>query len=162
MGITVTADEADKRIEGMREKRKEIARKGGPAAAQEMNDRVLELDRTAIHNPNPRYVYRLGNREAKGRIGVLKGSGYEVVPPSAEEKLVVGIEQDGGQTHGDLVLMRTPVENYEKRRARKRALYEMQTGAYIEQTKENIEKIARDGGVARAHTSVAFDESGDK
>lgn len=162
MGITITADEADKKVEGMRAERKKVASKGGSAALEELAARNVELDRTAIHNPDPRYAYRLANREQKGRIGVLKGLGYETVPPSDKAQLVVGIEQDGGQTHGDLVLMRTPVENYERRRARKRALYDMQAGAYIEQAKENIEKIARDGGVARPHTSVTFDESADK
>lgn len=158
MGITVTADEADRKIQGMRETRKEIARKGGAAAVQELSERVLELDRTAIHNPNPRYAYRLANRDHKGRVGVLKGLGYEIVPPSSEEQLVTGIEQDGGQTHGDLVLMRTKVENYERRRADKRARLEMTTGAFIQQAKENMEKAGRDSG---AKVTV-IDESGDK
>lgn len=158
MGITVTADEYDKKIQGMRETRKEIARKGGSAAAQELSDRVIELDRTAIHNPNPNYVYRLANRDHKGRVGVLKGLGYEIVPPNAEEQLVTGIEQDGGQTHGDLVLMRIGVKNHERRRKEKRERLEMTTGAYIQQAKENMEKAGRDSG---AKVTV-IDESGDK
>jgi hypothetical protein len=162
MGITVTADEADKKVQEMREKRKEITKRGGPSVQEELSERVLELDRTAIHNPDPHYAYRLANREHKGRVGVLKGLGYETVPVKDDAQLVVGVEQDGGQTHGDLVLMRTPIANYERRRANKRKIYEMQAGAHLETAKENINKIARDGGVAKAHSEAAFDDSSDR
>ena len=122
MGIEFVADERDRKTEGMRQERKRLAKKAETQpeeAAEEMNYRELEISRTALLNPDPEKAYRLVNRDAKGRIGVLRGLGYKIVPEDAKVRLVTGEKIDGGQVHGDLVLMETPIENYERRRSRR-------------------------------------------
>lgn len=159
MGLLVTEDEADKKARGMREERQKIAKSGRPDAAQEMQAREMEISRTAIRNPNPGKAYRLVNRDHKGRVGVLKGYGYKVVPPKDEAQLVTAEIVDEAQTHGDLILMETPIENYERRRAKRLHHAEMLAGQHAEASKEKINKLARDSGLVGPHKEAAFDES---
>jgi len=165
MGIEFVADERDRKTEGMRQERKRLAKKAETQpeeAAEEMNYRELEISRTALLNPDPEKAYRLVNRDAKGRIGVLRGLGYKIVPEDAKVRLVTGEKIDGGQVHGDLVLMETPIENYERRRSAKRRRYEDQTGHEMEAARERINKIARDGRAVGPHQEAAFDDTGEK
>lgn len=162
MGVEVTGDERDRKRAGAVREASDLKRRaesGDAAAARALQARIMELDQTVIHNPDPKYAYRMASNEKKGRVGQLKGMGYEVVPTDAKEQAVSGYEQDGAQTVGSMVLMRTRRENYERRKADKRAIYEMQTGAYLDKAKENINKIARDGGFAKPHEDIAIDES---
>jgi len=164
MSVEVTGDERDRAREGKKREMSELKRqaeRGDSAAARALAARAQELDMTVLHKPDPRYAYRMANNEKKGRIGQLKGMGYEIVPTTDQTQAVRGYEQDGAQTVGTMTLMRTKRENYEKRKADKRAIYEMQTGAYIEKAKDNINKAARDGGFVGPNTDIAFDESGD-
>lgn len=164
MSIEVTGDERDRQREGKKREMSELKRqaeRGDSEAARALAARAIELDMTVLHKPDPHYAYRMANNEKKGRIGQLKGMGYEIVPPDDKTQAVRGYEQDGAQTVGTMTLMRTRRENYEKRKADKRLIYEMQTGAYLEKAKENINKAARDGGFVGPNTDIAFDESGD-
>jgi hypothetical protein len=161
VGISVTEDEADKKIRGARETRKEIVKKhtSSSHAADELNGRDLEINRTLLKDPNPEYAYRLVNRTKDGeRISLLQGMGYETVPEDDETRLIMSSNKDGCQVQGDLVLMRTPIENYENRRASRRRRWESMSGERIEQAKENINQIARDGGLVGPHKNAALEE----
>lgn len=159
MGIMVTKDEADKKIEGMREERKRIAKSGRSDAGEEMAAREMEISRTAIRNPRPDKAYRLVNREHKGRVGVLKGYGYKMVDPDSETQLVTAEVVDGAQTHGDLVLMETPVENYERRRRNRLDKQSSLAGEHAEASREKINQMARDAGLVGPHQEAVFDET---
>jgi hypothetical protein len=164
MSVEVTGDERDRKRQGQKIEMSELKRqatRGDSDAARALAARAQELDMTVLHKPDPHYAYRMANNEKKGRIGQLKGMGYEVVPPKDDTQAVRGYEQDGAQTVGTMTLMRTKRENYERRKADKRLIYEMQTGATMERAKENINKLARDGGFVGPNTDIAFDESGD-
>lgn len=158
MGLVVK-DEADKKREGMAEERRRIANSGRSDAAEEMRAREMELSRTAIRNPDPAKAYRLVNRDQKGRVGMLKGYGYKVVAPDATAQLITGEEVDGAQTHGDLILMETPIGNYERRRSKRIKHSEEIAGAHVESVKEKINTIARNAGLVGPHKDAAFDES---
>src|SRR5690242_12307032 len=161
MGILVTEDEADKRTRGMREERQRITKSGRPDAAAEMAAKEMEVSRTAIKNPDPTKRYRLANKEHKGRVGVLKGYGYKVVDPDDKAQLVTGEEVDGAQSHGDLILMETTVENYERRRGARLKRQEALSGQQLEASREKINQMARDAGLVGPHQEAAFDESRD-
>lgn len=159
MGIMVTKDEADKRVEGMKAERERIARSGRPDAAQEIAAREIELSRTAIRNPKPGKAYRLANKDQKGRLGLLKGYGWKVTDPKDSAQLVTAEEVDGAQTHGDLVLMETSVENYERRRAKRYERMERIANEHAEASRETINQMARDAGLVGPHQEAAFDDS---
>ncbi len=147
MGIMVTKDESDKRTEGIREERKRIARSGRSDAAQEMQAREMEISR------------RLVNRDHKGRVGMLKGYGYKITKVDDEAQLVTGEEVEGAQTHGDLILMETPIANYERRRKSRMDRADQLAGNHAESARENINKLARDSGLVGPHKEAVFDES---
>lgn len=162
MSVSVTLDEADKRVQGAREERKRIASRSGSLASKNaelaaLNDRV---DRTGIVNPDPNYCYRLVDRRKDGeRVSLLEGMGYEVVPEDksgTDTRLHMRSKKDGGQTQGDLILMRVPVEQYESSRGRKRRKLESMYEDKQADTQEKIQKIGNDAGV----TIKTFDESG--
>ena len=159
MGILVTEDEADKKIRGAREERQKIARSGRPDAGAELAAREMEISRTAIKNPDPKKAYRLVNRDNKGRVGMLKGYGYKITDVDADAQLVMGEEVEGAQAHGDLVLMETPLENYERRRNKRYSRMEALSTAQLEASKEKINQMARDSGLIGPHQEAAFDES---
>lgn len=165
MGVTVTADEADRRLEGARKERQEVIRRHGQNrtdAREELAAVDHRINRTRIVNPDPEKAYRLVNRNKDGeRISLLEGSGYEVVPDDDKTQLAMSSKRDGAQIQGDLVLMRTTASNYEQRRASKRRYLEQIYGNTIEETKERINKIARDGGVIGPHEEASVDRSGE-
>lgn len=166
MGVQVTGDEVDRKLEGARKERREIVQRhvqNRTSAAEELAAVDHRVNRTAIRNPDPQYAYRLVNRNKDGeRISLLEGSGYEVVPEEDKTQLIQSSRRDGGQIQGDLILMRTHASNYEARKASKRRYMEQIYGSKMETTRENINKIARDGGVVGPHEEAAFDESGEK
>ncbi len=162
MGIEVSGDERDRKREGVIKEAQELKRRanrGDSEASRALMERVRELDQTTLHNPDPKYAYRMANGDKKSRVGQLKGMGYEVVPVKDKTQAVKGYEQDGAQTVGSMILMRTPRENYERRRKDKALIYEMQTGAVNEKAAENIDRAARDGGFISPGESITFDES---
>ena len=162
MAIEITGDERDRKRQGAIKEASELKRRaelGDSEAGRALSERIRELDQTVIHAPDPKYAYRMASHEKKGRVGQLKGMGYEVVPVDAKEQAVAGYEQDGAQTVGSMILMRTKRENYERRRKNSRMIYEMQAGVVLERAKENINKAARDGGFVPAGTDITVDES---
>lgn len=158
MGIVVK-DEADRKREGMAEERRRIANSGRSDAGEELRAREMELSRTAIRNPDPKKSYRLANKDQKGRIGLLRGKGYKVVPTDDRAQLVTGEVVDGAQAHGDLILMETSAENYERNRSRRLRQSEEIAGQHLESVREKINTIARDAGLVGPHKEAAFDES---
>jgi hypothetical protein len=163
MGIMVTKDEADKRLEGMKAERQKIVSSGRSerAITEELVARESELSRTAVLNPDPRKSYHLANKDQKGRVGILKGLGYKPTDPKGKAQLVTGEEVDGAQTHGDLMLMETPVENYERRRGLRMKRQAAIAEEHAEASQETINQIARDGGLVGPHQEAAFDDSRD-
>ncbi len=159
MGIMVTEDESDKRARGMREERQRIAKSGRPDAAQEMQAREMQISRTAVRNADPKKAYRLVNKDWKGRVGILKGKGYKMVPENDKAQLVTSEPVDGAQTHGDLVLMEVPIEKYERSRADRLSYQEQLSNHHAEASRENINRMARDAGLVGPHQEAAFDES---
>lgn len=154
MGITITEDEADKKHRGYAERAKETARRhaNDTHMADEIAARPLDFDQTAVVNADPRYVYHLVDRRQDGKmISRRKGQGYETVPADAKEQLAEHAKVDGVQVNGDLVLMRTPVANYERRAAQKRRKWQQMSGDRTAEAKENLNKIARDGGLTKPH-----------
>lgn len=163
--IEVTGDERDRKRAGQVREASELKRRadsGDREAAKALSERIRELDQTSLHNPDPHYAYRMASNEKKGRIGQLRGLGYEVVPVNDKTQAIQGYEQDGAQTVGSMTLMRTKRENYEKRRKNAALIYEMQTGGEIQKARDNINKIARDGGFIAQGKDITFDESHDE
>lgn len=162
MGISVTADEADRKIEGARKERKEMVRRhstNGTSMAEELRARAAELNPTHMDNPDPNYAYRLVDRRREGeRISQLEGMGYEVVPEDSPERLIHSSKRDGAQVRGDLVLMRTTAKAYEIGRQQKHKKMARMYGETMEQHKENINKIARDGGLVGPHQEAVTEE----
>lgn len=159
MGIMVTRDEADKKREGMEAERRRIARSGRSDVAEELRAREMEISQTAIRNPDPKKAYRLANKDWKGRVGVLKGKGYKITPPDDAAQLITGVELEGAQTHGDLILMEIAVEKYEASRRRKQQFHDSIAASQAEAAKDNINRIARDAGLIGPHKDAAFDDS---
>jgi hypothetical protein len=161
MAIDVTQDEADKRAASVRKQREEILCEN-PNAGEAFES--LQLDRTAIVNPQKGKAYHLVNRatQSGARIQVLKGHGYKVTPENDPAQLLYGAKQDGGQVHGDLILMETDRANYEKRRSRKMRLHDARLGVERETARENMNKMLRDSGHAPAHKDATFDDSGER
>ncbi len=158
MGVTITEDESDKKFRQAKELSKEVparhARDTG--AAEELRMRSAQMDRTRLSNPDKKYAYRLANRTKDGeRMALLQGLGYEVVPENDKTQLVMSAKKDGAQIQGDLALMRTPIENYEEGVAMRRARWAHMSGDRIIQAKENMNKIARDGGLVGPHKDAA-------
>lgn len=153
MGITITEDEHDKAQRGIRETRKEIVRKharDNTDASEELG--VLELAETSIVNPDPTKAYHLVNRGKDGQyISRKKGMGYKTVSAESDAKLHGHAVVDGQQVYGDLILMETPVANYEKRRAMKLRKWQHMSGERTEAAKERMNKIARDAGLTGPH-----------
>lgn len=153
MGITITEDEHDKAQRGIRETRKEIVRRhhrDQTDASEELNS--LELAETSIVNPNPEKAYHLVNRGKDGQyISRKKGMGYTTVKADDDAKLHGHAVVDGLQVYGDLVLMETPVANYERRRALKQKKWEHMSGERSAAAKEKMNKIARDAGLTGPH-----------
>lgn len=162
MSISGFVDEKDRQIQGAKEERKRISKRPGSVESKNaelsaLNDRI---DRTGIVNPDPNYCYRLVDRRKEGeRVSLLEGMGYEVVPEDkagTDTRLNMRSKKDGGQTQGDLILMRVPVEQYEAGRARKRRKLDSMYEDKKATTQESIQRIGSDAGV-RIET---FDESG--
>ncbi len=161
MGVTITEDEADKRLRGAMETRKEVVRRHAhdTGAAEELSARPLEVEPTELRNPDPAKAYHLTDRRRDGEIIARKqGYGYEITDPKGKTKLINGVIKDDAQVIGDLVLMETPVENYEKRRGMKAEKWRRMSMERMEQSKERINKIARDGGLSGRHRDAAVDE----
>ena len=150
MGISVVKDEADKKIEEAREK----YRQGD-----------LSADRTMIRNGDPGKRYRFINRrESQGhyRVADYEDKGYEIVPEGDKAKAVFGRPKEGGQVVGDLVLMSTSMDNYKRRsKAAVQRQYDREA-ASKEQTRERLNRIARETKVVGPYQDVMTDESGDK
>lgn len=154
MGITITEDEFDKKIRGTREARKEMVErhKADTNMGEELNFRDLELNRTALRNPDPKKAYHMVNRTKDGEnIAKRQGEGYICTPADSDTKWIMSVNKDECQVQGDLVLMETSIENYERRRQLKRHRQAMMEGARVEQAKETMNKIARDGGLSGRH-----------
>lgn len=154
MSVTVTKDETDKRVEQLRDQQREAIAAG---------DRVDVFDPTALRNPDPSKRYRWINKHPN-RVSAYRSGGYET-----EKKREGGVESivdtplgPNGEIrlNDDLVLMSTPKANYEARRKRVRQRGEAWENAGREQAIERINRLARDGGLTKAHRDVAFDESG--
>lgn len=154
MSVTVTRDEADKRREELQGKRREASRAGDAFAAQ-------TFDPSALRDADQAYRYRWINKHPS-RISRYKSAGYEVVPENDRVSSVIGDEKgDGGKRlNDDMILMRTPKQNYEARLQRIKQRGELWEKAGREQAIERINRIARDGHLAKEHQDVAFDESG--
>lgn len=160
MGISVSEDEQDKKIRGMREERKEIVRRhaNDTNAPAEMQAREWQIDRTAWKNPDPKYAYRLVDRRKEGeKINLRKGQGYEVVPDDAKEQWNASAKVDGCQVQGDLVAMRIPIEQYEEHKALRRRKWQFMSGQRTAEAKENINKIARDAGLVGRHKDAVIE-----
>lgn len=154
MGIEITKDESEKKREEVREKRKQ-ARKSGDFSA------AVRFDPTVLNDPDPNYRYKFVNVRTE-RVARHQAAGYEIIP--AEDPASPIVRQatqtkTGGKEYGDMVLMRTPRENYEQRRAKARRKNELWQRKGIDQARERMEKIARDGRLSEAHKSATFDDS---
>ena len=169
-GITITEDEADKKIRGAREIRREIAREGGAQAMEKLAAMDLTINRTKIvsrkkvaagaenTDPDPKDAYRMVNRAKEGeRIALLQGLGYETVPEDDDAHLVMSSKRDGVQVQGDLVLMRLPVELHEARRRAKRMKYVQASNDRVNSAKENMNRIAREGGLTGPHKDAVIE-----
>jgi len=160
MGISVTEDEADKKLRGVMETRKDVVRRHAhdTGAAEELSGR-LEIEPTELRNPDPAKAYHLTDRRRDGEIIARRqGQGYEITDPKGKTKLLNGVVKDDAQIIGDLVLMETPVENYERRKAMKNEKWKRMSMQRLEQSKEKINQIARDGGLVGRHKNAAVDE----
>ena len=160
MGISVTEDEGDKKIRGALETRKEITRRHArdTSAAEEIEARGDEVDICLVKNGDISKAYRLVNRTKDGEhIARRQGAGYEVTDPKGKARLVGGVVKDDAQVMGDLVLMETPVENYERRRSMRRKRAAQMYSDKMDEAKENINKIAREGGVVGRHTDAVIE-----
>jgi hypothetical protein len=161
MGITVTEDEADKKFRGVSEGRKDVVKRHAhdADAAQEFQARSLEIEHTALRDPDPAKAYHLTDRRRDGEIIARKqGLGYEITDPKGKTKLINGVVKDDAQIMGDLVLMETPIENYEKRKQMKAEKWARMSMQRMDQAKEKINQIARDGGLISRHKNAAVDE----
>lgn len=142
MGVEVTRDEADK-------KRDEI----------KARHRTGEIDPTTVKGGDRRFRYR-GVNNRPDRIARYETFGYEIVPPDDKAQWEYGnIKKDGMQLRAnEQILMRAPMEIYEERRKKNRDKLTRQINAGKEMTRERVNKIARDGGLARPHKDAAFVE----
>ncbi len=161
MGVTITEDESDKKLRGAMETRKEVVRRhaNDNHAAEELAARPLEVEPTELRNPDPNKRYHLTDRRRDGEIIARKqGYGYEVTDPKGKTKLINGVIKDDAQIIGDLVLMETSDENYERRRGMKAEKWKRMSMERLDQSRERINKIARDGGLTKRHQDAAVDE----
>jgi hypothetical protein len=167
--IEVVEDEQDRLVRGMREERREIVERANkkaksPTRQEDVYDEVWErdLDPTAVKDPSKDHVYYWANRtHSEGeRVQIYEGHGYEVVTKAHKERPVVGVWKEGiGWCRGALILMRTTRENYERRQRRRRRRLEILSRAALDDARENINKTARDGGLASPHREAFFDNS---
>lgn len=153
MSVSVTKDEADKRREELREKRREAVATGDMEAAH-------RFDPSALRDPDPAYRYRWINKHPS-RVSRYKSAGYEVSPPSDRtDSVIEGAKGDGAvKLNDDMILMRTSRANYEARVKRIKERGDTWEKAGREQAIERINRIAREGHLAKEHQDVAFDES---
>ena len=155
MSVSVTVDETEKKRAELRDKRNTAVASGDSIGAQ-------SFDPTALRNPDPNYRYRWINKHAS-RVSRYKSAGYEVVSTTDQ---VSSVLDDSRTTEGtikqndDMILMRTTRANYEARRKRIQERGDTWERAGHEQALDRINKIARDGRLAKEHQDVAFDESG--
>jgi hypothetical protein len=160
VGITISEDEHDKKYRGMRETRKQIIEdhKHDTNTPQELMARTWQIDQTKLKNPNLEKAYHLVDRRKDGEIiNKRRGQGYKITPASDETQLNGCAHVDESQVKGDLVLMETSAENYEKRRELNRKRAEFMYGQRIEETKEKINKMARDSGLVGRHKDAVIE-----
>jgi hypothetical protein len=116
------------------------------------------LDPTMLKHPDPAKRYKLVNKEPR-RMARFEAGGYVKVPHNAKTQLPGRLRtEDGGQTNGDNVLMETPVENFERRLKRISNRQKLMEQANIQETRDNINRIARDEMHSPPHRDAAFIE----
>ena len=154
MGVTITKDETEKRREQLSAHQRE---------AVETGDHAVFFDPTALRNPDPNKRYRWINKNPR-RVSAYKSAGYELEksnPDGVSSIVDTPVGSDGTiKLNDDMVLMSTSMENYLARRERVKQRGERWENAGREQAMERINRLAREGGLTKSHTDVAFDESG--
>jgi hypothetical protein len=170
MSIEMGEDEVDKRLRGLREQRHEVIhRKRGrpPKQAQaEIVEEIIErdLEDSMLKSPTDGYRYKWVNRRYSDgeRVQLHEGHGYEMVTEKNDKcRPLVGKfkEADGGFIRGDLILMRTPQANYERRRAKADEKLARATRSHIDEAMENVNQMARDARLIGPHKDSAFEQS---
>lgn len=113
-----------------------------------------QFDATVVEGKDPNFHYRWArcgiNGEARTNIAMHEMHGYEVVKRTSERSILgegtrikKAEDLDECVRWGDMVLMRTPKENYEARLARERAKIFRQTKGVAEAYKNSIAKLAK-------------------
>lgn len=119
----------------------------------------LWADETEVQNRDPRYYYHLARAHPR-RLGYWKRNGYEIVPWDAKEQLVGAIKgDDGGQQLGANILMRTPLENAQRRLKRVKMKQDFREGALDNTLRESLNKLARDVGRGPANKDIYIDKA---
>lgn len=158
MGIEVVADERDRKQQAIR-----TAKRSGNTAEilahEELRSEFLDdrLDPTAIKNPDPKYRYKIVYDDR--RRTRFMNDGYEVVPSNDPAQLPGSKKIDGGQEAAGGVLLRTPMENYQKRVRRAKHRQALMETGHTEQAKDEINRISRNELRSDPHREVAFSES---
>lgn len=163
MSVSVTGDETDRKAEGLRAERQKVLKQKHRSVRDRAEEIIArDLDKTMLINPDPTKRYKWVNRTAGDgeRVQIHEGYGYDVVKPKeGGVKPIVGRDKDGAFIQGGQVLMECPVEVYEQRRKDSDRKGRRASMAYRESAREELNRIARDGRLARPHTDIVTDES---
>jgi hypothetical protein len=139
-GVSVGKDEADKKIEEIKDR----MRRGDPGA-----------DLTQVLNADRRYRYRGVNKKPE-RIARAQARGFEHIPEGSPERWPVDMG-GGGKEMGDQILMREPIEVFKAKDAANKDRQKRQSRQKIDEARENINKMARDAGAVGPHQEAAFE-----
>lgn len=158
MGIEVVADEHDRKQHAIRTA-KRSGRTDEILAHEELRREFADdrLDPTTIKNPEKKYRYKIVYDE--GRRTRFTNDGYEPVPFNDPAQLPGAKKIEGAQEAAGGLLMRTPMENYEKRVRRAKNRQRLLETGHTEEAKDAINRIARDELRSDAHKDVAFSET---
>src|SRR5262245_10437884 len=103
-----------------------------------------------VKGKDGKYYYHGANAKPR-RVARFESKGYEVVPENAPENWTVQIKKDGAKNYGDQVLMRIPIDKYVENKAIEEIRAERMRNDQVSQVRENLNRIARGGGLVGPH-----------
>jgi len=128
---------------------------------EEMKERMKSgdpgADITQVLNADRRYRYRGINKKPE-RIARAQAKGFEHVPEDDPARWPIDMGRNGKEM-GDLTLMREPLEVYHLKNNKNKEKGRRATRQKIEETKEVLNKFARETGAVGAHKESAFETS---
>lgn len=143
-------DEVDKKVQELRSQK---------ARAVQSGDSAFEYDPLSVRDQDPGYVYKGVNRKPE-RVERFKSFGYELVPQvDTAQWNVTTTQKDGAKAHGDLVLMRIPKDKWVERMAKVVHRQSVRDHTFIEERKENIDRIMRNEARAPAHSPTFVEDT---